>query len=108
MKKLLQNNPAYKALDLESARAIMGMLGVKMKLDMVKAKDEEGNEVYDMCKAFDDYNEEGRREGKREGEMKTLKTVVKNLMSSQKITFEAAVEMLGISGNKQKELRTLM
>ena len=119
MKKMLLENPEYKALDLESVRAIMGMLGVKMKLDMVKTRDEEG-EVYDMCKAFDDYKEEGRlegerkgrregkREGKREGEMKTLKTVVKNLMSNQKITFEEAAKMLGISGNKQKELRTLM
>jgi len=94
-------------LDLEIARAIMGMLGVKMKLDNVSARDEEG-EVYDMCKAFDDYKEEGRREGKREGEIQTLKTVVKNLMSNQKITFEEAAKMLGISGNKQKELRTLM
>ena len=111
MKKMLRENPEYKALDLESARAIMGMLGVKMKLDTVRVRDEEG-EVYDMCKAFDNYKEEGRREGKREGkregEMQTLKTVVKNLMSNQKITFEEAAKMLGISGNKQKELRTLM
>ena len=107
MKKMLQENPEYKALDLESARAIAGMLGVKIKPDAVKAGDEEG-EVYDMCKAFDDYKEEGRREGRQEGEMKALKTVVKNLMSSQKITFEEAVKMLKISKNKQKELRTLI
>ena len=100
---MLWENPEYKALDLESARAIIGMLGVKMKLDTVKEGDE-GGEVYDMCKAFDDYKEEG----KREGEMKALKTVVKNLMSSQKITFEEAVKMLQISRNKQKELWTLM
>ena len=108
MKKMLRENPEYRALDLESARAIAGMLGVKMKLDAVKAGDEEGKEVYDMCKAFDDYKEEGRREGRREGEMKALKTVVKNVMSSQKISFEEAVKMLKISKNKQKELRTLI
>ena len=65
-----------------------------------------------MCKAFDDHKEEGRREGRREGraegEIQTLKTVIKNLMNNQKITFEAASEMLGISKKKQKKLRTLI
>ena len=44
---MLWENPEYKALDLESARAIIGMLGVKMKLDTVKEGDE-GGEVYDI------------------------------------------------------------
>ena len=30
---------------------------------IIKAEDEEGREVYDMCKAFDDHKKEGRREG---------------------------------------------
>lgn len=104
MEIILRENPEYKVLDLESAKAIAGMLGVKIDLDAVKVKDGEGKEVYDMCKAFDDHKEEGRMEG----EMQTFITVIKNLMSNQKITFETAVEMLGISTEKQRELRPLI
>ena len=69
MKKTLQKNPDFRKLDLESAKAIRGILGVKIDLDKIKEKDKEGREVYNVCKAFDDYKEEGRREGKREGEL---------------------------------------
>lgn len=108
MKKILRENPEYKALDLESAKAIKGMLGVKIDLDTVKARDEEGKEVYNMCKAFDDHKEEGKREGRREGEQEMALKLVKNLMKTQKVSFDIAVKMLGISKNRQKELRPLI
>ena len=65
-----------------------------------------------MCKAFDDHKEAGRREGRREGKLKgeqemALK-LVKNLMKTQKVSFDIAVKMLGISKNRQKELRPLI
>ena len=108
MKKILRENPGYKALDLESAKAIRGMLGVKIDLDTVKEKDKEGRAVYNMCKAFDDHKEEGRREGKRKGEQEMAIKLIKNLMKTQKVSFDIAVKMLGISKNKQKELRPLI
>ena len=120
MKEALQNNPDFEKLDLESAKAISGMLGVKIDIEKIKAEDEEGRVVYNMCKAFDDHKEEGRREGKREGkregrregrregEMKALKMVVENLMKNQKVNFDDAVKMLGISKSRKKKLSALM
>lgn len=103
-------------VDEISAKAILGILKVKIDLAKIVKKDKDGREVYDMCQAFEDYKEDGRKlglkqgrkEGKREGELIALKKVVKNLMKNQKITFEEAVKLLGISPNKQKELATLI
>lgn len=112
MKRILQKNIENGKVDRESAKAIRGILGVEFDLDAIKTKDEEGREVYDLCKAFDDYKEEGRREGKREGKLKgeqemALK-LVKNLMKNQEVSFEVAVKMLGISKSRQKQLSALM
>ena len=104
MEKILQGNQDYKMLDMDSVKAIKGLLELKIDIDAIKTKDEEGREVFDLCKAFDDHKEAGRREG----EIQALTTVIKNLISNQKVTFEAAAEMLGISENKQKEIRPLI
>lgn len=104
MKEILQKNPDFTKLDLESAKAISGILRVKINLDSIREEDKEGRVVYDMCKAFDDYKEEGRREG----ELGMALMLVKNLMKSQKVSFEEAVNMLGISKSRQKKLSTLM
>ena len=108
MKEALRKNPDFGRLDLESAKAIAGILKVKIDLDLIKTEDEEGKKVYNMCKAFDDYKEEGKREGRREGEIQALTMVVKNLMSNQKVTFEVAAEVLGISKGKQKKIKPLI
>ena len=105
---LFDGKEVMKPEDLESAKAIAGILKVKIDLDLIKTEDEEGKKVYDMCKAFDDYKEEGKREGRREGEIQALTTVVKNLMSNQKVTFEVAAEVLGISKGKQKKIKPLI
>ena len=80
------------------------MLGVKFNLDAIKTKDEEGREVYDLCKAFDDYKEEGRREGEQEMALKLVKLLMKN----QEVSFDVAVKMLGISKSRKKRLSALM
>ena len=111
-------------VDEVCARAILGILNVKTDLAKIMKKDEQGREAYDMCQAFEDYKEDGRKlglkqgrregrkegkkEGKREGELMALKKVVKNLIKNQKITFEEAVKMAGISLSNQKELRKLV
>ena len=100
MKETLRKNPGFGKLDLESVKAIAGILKVKIDLELIKAEDEEGKKVYDMCKAFDDY--------KKEGEIQALTTVVKNLMNNQKVTFEVAVDVLGISKGKQEKIKPLI
>lgn len=105
-------------VDLESAKAILGILNVKINLNTIQKEDKNGREVYDMCQAFEDYKEDGRREGfklgqqkgeckgRKTGELLALKTVVRNLMKNQSVSFEEAVAMLGISKTKQKKLQT--
>ena len=88
----------------DGARSLYGMLGVKFNLDAIKTKDEEGREVYDLCKAFDDYKEEGRREGEQEMALKLVKLLMKN----QEVSFDVAVKMLGISKSRKKRLSALM
>ena len=112
MKRVLQKNIENGKVDREGAKAIRGILGVKFNLDAIKTKDEEGREVYDLCKAFDDYKEEGRREGKREGrregEQEMALKLVKKLMENQEVSFDVAVKMLGISKSRKKQLSALM
>ena len=93
-------NFKYKELDELTVKAITGILKIKINLKKIAKVNEEGKVVYDMCQAFEDYKEEG----KREGEVLALKTAVNNLMKNQKVTFETAAEMLGISKSTQKKL----
>ena len=104
MKRVLQKNIENEKVDREGAKAIRGILGLKFNLDAIKTKDEEGREVYDLCKAFDDYKEEGRREGEQEMALK----LVKQLMKNQEVSFDVAVKMLGISKSRKKQLSALM
>ena len=108
MRQILKENVNYKELDELTVKAIAGILKLKINLEKIAKVNEEGKVVYDMCQAFEDYKEEGRREGKREGrregEVLALKTAVNNLMKNQKVTFETAAEMLGISKSTQKKL----
>ncbi|MBR4981279.1 MAG: Rpn family recombination-promoting nuclease/putative transposase [Lachnospiraceae bacterium] len=103
-------------VDEISAKAILGILNVKIDLAKIMKIDEQGREVYDMCQAFEDYKEdgrregrkEGRREGKKEGKQEMALKMVKNLMRKQKISFEEAANILGITKRMQKELTTLI
>ena len=104
MRRVLKENLSYKELDVYTAKAIAGILKLKINLDEVARTNEEGEVVYDMCKAFDDYKEEGRREG----ELKMALKNVKNLMKKKKLNFEEAVDLLGITKRMQKELMNLI
>lgn len=62
MKQSIKNHPSwYQNLDKDSAAAISGIAGIRIELKSIK----EGR-YYNMCKAFDDYKEEGRLEGRLE------------------------------------------
>ena len=55
MKETLQKNPNFTKLDLESAKAISGILGVKIDLNKIKEEDKENkpepveNPIYDKA-----------------------------------------------------------
>ena len=65
-------------LDKETAKAICGMLGIKVNLNKIMIKTREGV-GFDMCKAWDDHKESGRREGEREVLKKSLEAMIDSL-----------------------------
>ncbi len=67
-------------LDKETTKAILGMLGIKVNLNKIMVKTEEGVK-FSMCKAIDDLKESERREGRREEKKDGLSALV-NILSS--------------------------
>jgi len=108
MLRLLKEKKEYSRLDEESAKAILGIIGTKVNMNTIKIEEEKGEVRYDMCKAFDDYKEEGRQEGRRSGELAMAIKTVKNLMKNQKITFEEAVNFLEIPKRMQGKMRSMI
>ena len=97
MYEMLKKNILYKKMDKLTAEAIFEVLNVNVDMEKIIEIDETGREVYDMCKAFEDYKEEGRQEGRREGRQEGRKEVeieivdmIKNLMKNQEISFDTA------------------
>jgi len=64
MEKIIKENRYM--LDKETAKTILGMLGIKVNLNKIMVKTEEG-EMFSMCKAIDDLKESERREEQKEG-----------------------------------------
>ena len=108
MMHLLKQEKGYRSLDEESAKAILGIIGAKVDIEKIKIESEKGEEKYDMCKAFDDYKEEGRKEGRKEGELSMALKNVKKLMKKQKLTFEQAVAVLEISKKMQGKMKAMV
>ena len=67
-----------------SAKAILGILKVKIDLAKIVKKDKNGREVYDMCQAFEDYKEDGREEGALEMALKNVKNLIVNFQKQKK------------------------
>ena len=102
MEEALKRHPDwYSALDEESAKAIFGITGIRINLETIREVTEKGKEVFNVCKAFDDHMERGRREGKKEGRaegrIEGKKEAVKSLMRNLSVSLEQAMELLGIS-----------
>lgn len=108
MEEAIKRHPEwYSALDRESVRAIFGIAGIEIDLESIKEVTEE-KEVFNMCKAFEDHRERGRREGKIEGIAEGRREGIaegiaegrledlKNLMKNLSIPLEQAMELLGI------------
>ncbi len=79
-----------------------------MDLDRIMKKNEKGEEVYDMCQAFEDYKEEGRLEGRSEGEISAFRHSIEKVMKKMQMTFEEAAEFLELPKTEQKKLQILM
>ena len=87
------------SLDEETAKAIFGMLDIKENMDNYKKNTEKGDRI-NMCKAWDDHMERGRREGREEGKREgryeekaeNLQCIMKNL----KVTIQQAMDILEI------------
>ena len=75
-------------------------LKLNINWSLFTRQDDEGREVFDVCKAFEDYKEEGKQEMAIE--------MIRNLMKSQKVSFEIAANMLGLSKSSQKKIKTLI
>ena len=56
-------------------KAILGMLGIKVNLNKIMIHTEKRIR-FDMCKAWDEHKESGRREGRREEKKEGLVTLV--------------------------------
>lgn len=76
MEKVIKENQYM--LDKETAKAILGMLGIKVNLNKIMVKTEKGVR-FSMCKAIDDLKESGRREGEREILKKGLEAMIDSL-----------------------------
>ena len=67
MKTVLKKHASDGMVDKESAKAILGIINVKMNLETIMKRENDGREVYDMCQAFEDYKEDGRQLGLKAG-----------------------------------------
>ena len=108
---LTKHQSVYSQLDEESIKAILGIMGERIELARIKETTEKG-EVYNMCKAFEDYKEEGREEGRaegrREGEIEALQRSLENMMKNLNISLERAMKLLEIPVEYQEKLRSLI
>lgn len=77
------------SVDEESAKAILGMLDIKININKYKEKGGRLN----MCKAWDDHIERGRREGRQEGRQEALKESLIALIDSLK-NFSTDLEVI--------------
>lgn len=78
MEKVIKKNQYI--LDKETVKVILGMLGIKINLNKIMVKKQEGVE-YDMCKAWDEHKERGRQEGRKEEQKEGLNSLV-NILST--------------------------
>ena len=103
MKESMREHPDwYSQLDLESVKAIEGIAGISMDPALMKEMREDGEEVYNMCKAFEDYKEEGREEGLKAGRLESIRLFMKNM----NLSVEQVLDILEISGEDREKYRS--
>ena len=99
MKESMRKHPDwYRELDLESVKAMKGIAGISMDPALMKEMREDGEEVYNMCKAFEDYKEEGREEGRLE--------IIRRLMMNLNLSLEQVLKLLDIPVSDSDKYRS--
>ena len=79
MQEVLQNDEKFSNVDRETVEAINLFAGTDIDID-------EKEEVIDMCKAWEDQNNEGREEGRELGErQKIISQIVKKLQKDKSV-----------------------
>ena len=94
---LTENQGRYNRLTQETAQMICDMAGIKRQ--RIQVMDEEKEEI-DMCKAWDEQEEWGRKKG--------IAEAVSKIMDSLKITALEAMDILKIEKEEQEEYLELM
>ena len=116
MAQVLKQNPKeYSQLDRESIKAILGLIGETIELDKIKETNEREEEVYNMCKAFEDNRlegirigeEKGIKIGQQKGEKLARTEALKNLMESLNISLEEAMKLLKIPLEDKGQFKVL-
>lgn len=87
MEKIIRKNKYM--LDKNTIKAILGMLGIKVNLNRIMTKTEEGVR-FDMCKAWDDHKESGRLEEQKEG-LNSLVNILSTIFSDFDTIYEKII-----------------
>lgn len=95
-RKAMENCDIYHMLSRETAEIIQELTDMNIDLEKIRTVNEKGEEVFDLCRAFEEEREIGIEIGKEIGKEETLSTLVNNLMSSMHVSMEKAKELLKI------------
>jgi len=89
-----ENSERYEELAYDAAQTICDIAGIDVAL--IKEIKEDGREVANMCKAWDDHKKSGIIEGRKEGILETRKDSIQKLIKNMSVTMEEAMDILEI------------
>jgi len=69
-----RNEDRYSKLDADATQVINSTVGIEIKTE--RKKEENGQEVVDMCKAWDEHWNSGKMEGHKEGQTELLLSII--------------------------------
>ncbi len=107
LKELMEENrEAYESIDSDTREMIEVMANVKIPEEygrMVQENDRE-EKRYDMCKAFEDYRQEGVEEGIEQGIEKGRMDAARRMLQDGKLSLEKIALYSGLPLEKVREL----
>lgn len=100
--EILQKASEEYEVDRDTASAILGMIGVNVDLDNIKSENN-GKDIYDMCKAVEDIKNDARSEGIEQGIKVNISKNIQSLMKNLNFTLEQAMDALDIPEGDRKK-----
>lgn len=94
--EVVRSDEAFKRVDVETVAAINLFVGTDIKVD-------EKEEVINMCKAWDDHKESGRKEGRMEGRIEGAVLFARKLNMDDELIVKSIMEEFGITKDKAEE-----